>query len=162
MRIDIGLSTSWRSLNNGLTLTLMFIDSIILPSPRSVHTWTAYLSHVKRWKPVKSVPRKNEGCGESKSFISKTRRHYEHIYPKLKNNEERLKPSQYFRYSKWTTSPAVDNGTQRVPDTIMGHKCERENMKASLQERGRETWMYIPFNTCCVVVTRQEISAHCL
>lgn len=47
------------------------------------------------------------------------RTYYDYIYPKLENNEERLKPSQYFRSSKWTTSPAVDNGPQGVPDTIM-------------------------------------------
>lgn len=47
------------------------------------------------------------------------RTYYDYIYPKLENNEERLKPSQYFRCSKWTTSPVDDNGPQRVPDTIM-------------------------------------------
>lgn len=47
------------------------------------------------------------------------RTYYDYIYPKLENNEERLKPSQYFGCSKWPTSPVVDNGPQRVPDTIM-------------------------------------------
>lgn len=51
--------------------------------------------------------------------LKEGRTYYDYIYPKLENNEERLKPSQYFRCSKWTTSPVVDNGTQRVPDTIM-------------------------------------------
>lgn len=59
------------------------------------------------------VQGKNEGCGASQrlSFI-RGGRHYEHIYPKLENNSERLKPSQYFRCSKWTTSPVVDNGPE--------------------------------------------------
>lgn len=45
-------------------------------------------------------------------------RYYEHIYPKLGNNEERLKPSQYFRGSKWTSSPQLTKD-HRVPDTII-------------------------------------------
>lgn len=57
--------------------------------------------------------------GSEPEFHLKEEGHYDYIYPKLENNEERLKPSQYFRWSKWTTSPVVDNGTQRVPDTIM-------------------------------------------
>lgn len=85
---------------------------------------------------------KNEGWEESQrvSFM-RGGRYYEHIYPKLENNEERLKPSQYFRCSKWTTSPVVDNGPQRVPDTIMCLKWESDNVKASLQDRGKETWI---------------------
>ena len=67
----------------------------------------------KKWGDVRESQRV--------SFI-RGGRYYEHIYPKLENNEERLKPSQYFRCSKWTTSPVVDNGPQRVPDTIMCHK----------------------------------------
>lgn len=147
MRIEIGLSTSWTSPNNDLTLTLMFIDSIILLSPHLDRTLGQLICPVWKMKASKKKKKKmwrgkNEGCGESQrvSFI-RGGRYYEHIYPKLENNEERLKPSQYFRCSKWTTSPVVDNGPQRVPDTIMCLKWESDNVKASLQDRGRETWI---------------------
>ncbi len=106
------------------------------------YTWTTYLSCVKDESKWKVWWGKNEGWEESQrvSFI-RGGRYYEHIYPKLENNEERLKPSQYFRCSKWTTSPVVDNGPQRVPDTIMCHKWESDNVKASLEDRGKETWI---------------------
>lgn len=60
---------------------------------------------------------------ESERVSFRVRRtYYDYIYPKLENNEERLKPSHYFRCSKWTTSPVDDNGPERVPDTIMWPK----------------------------------------
>lgn len=106
-------------------------------------------------------------CGASQrlSFIRRGR-HYEHIYPKLENNDKRLKPSQYFRCSKWTTSPVVDNGPQRVPDTIMCLKWESDNVKASSRYRQRKLNKVIlctsPFHSFCAAGTRREISAHCL
>lgn len=105
----------------------MFIDSIILLSPHLDRTLgllicPAYKKKKKKDESeAKSVgEEKMRGRGESQrvSFM-RGGRYYEHIYPKLENNEERLKPSQYFRCSKWTTSPVVDNGPQRLPDTIM-------------------------------------------
>ena len=150
MRIDSGLSTCWTSPDKDLTLTLIFIDSIILLSPHLDCTLgTTYLSCVKKkkkkdesswkvWQGGKKM--RDEERVKEISFI-RGGRYYEHIYPKLENNEERLKPSQYFRCSKWTTSPVVDNGPQRVPDTIMCHKWDSDNVKASLQDRGRATWI---------------------
>lgn len=142
MCVEIGLSTAWRSPNNDLTLTLMFIDSIILLSPHLDLRLGRLICLMSKMKASKKVWwGKNEGCGESQRVSFIRGRYYEHIYLKLENNEERLKPSQYFRCSKWTTSPVVDKGPQRVPDIIMCLKWKSDNVKASLQDRGRKTWI---------------------
>lgn len=91
----------------------MFINSIILLSPHAADRSLGLLiCPVQRSKQTeKSGEDKMRDAGGVKEFhFIRGGRYYEHIYPKLENNEERLKPSQYFRCSKWTTSPAGDNG----------------------------------------------------
>lgn len=109
-----------------------------------LHTRTTYLHPVKDESKCKVWSRKIGWMWSQRVSFRGGGWHYECIYPKLENNEERLKPSQYFGCSKWTTSSVVDKGPQRVPDAIMRHKWESDNVRASWQERGKESWVCPP------------------
>lgn len=158
------LILDWTSPNNDprhLSTQLSFYLCVL--SARLQHLFVLR----QRWKQVKKVVRRDKmrDWRVSKSFITRRGRYYEHIYPKLENNEERLKPSQYFRRSKWTTSPGVDNGPQRLPDTIMCCKM-REGQCESLfawEEAEKLQWaplVHISFCTflCCGDKTGNERS----
>lgn len=168
MRIEIGLSTrlnkpqQWSHPDpNVYRLNYPSISTFL-----GAYTRTAYLSRAKRWKRAAAGEKeKDEGCGASQRVsFRRGGRYYEHIYPKLENNEERLKPSQYFRCSKWTTSPAVwqwttESSRRYYEPKMREWQCE----KASLAERGRGTWIraacaHPAFYTFCAALTRQEIS----
>lgn len=114
--------------------------TIISPRPECLSTQLSLFSSLigrrkdeSRWKVWRG---RNEGWESQRVSFRGGGRHYEHIYPKLEDNEERLKLSQYFRSSKWTTSPAGDNGPQRLPDTIMWHKWEEWQCESLFQDRG--------------------------